>query len=125
MADGGFWSRFAAVAEQIAPIALKLTPLAPIAPAVQLGILEAEQLANASGTEKLAHALNLASTAALAANAQAGKTVVDPTYVQQQGALVISGVVQAVNAVKAVAHPAALTQAALPGGLEPMGQPQA
>lgn len=101
-AIGHFFERLAA----IAPALLSITPLAPIAGAVQAAIAEAEHLKGAgTGQEKLAHVVAIAKDAAAAVNAQAGHPVVDEAAVEQEAATVISAVVQATK----------LTLPALPG----------
>lgn len=90
-------SAFLKAARLLAPIALSLTPLAPIAGAVSTAIGEAEQIAGASGAEKLAHVTNIAIEAANAANVKAGHVVVDPVVVQQTAAAAITATVGAIN----------------------------
>ena len=83
----------------LAPIVLAATPLAPIAPFISLGIGEAEQLAGASGPEKLAHAVNIAQTGIAAVNAQAGKDLIDPALSADAISKGISTVVDVTNIV--------------------------
>lgn len=91
---------FAKKVGQFAPMILALTPLAPIAPAVALGIQEAEAIRGASGPEKLAHVVKIAKHAADAANAQAGKEVIDAAQVEATAGQVVSAVVSTVNLVE-------------------------
>lgn len=80
------WSTFAKIAMAVGPMALKFTPLAPIAEAVSAGIAEAQQIPGASGTEKLDHVTKIALAAADAANAQEGRIVLDPLVVKATAA---------------------------------------
>lgn len=90
----------------IGPTVLAFTPLAPIAGPVAAGIAEARALAGASNSEKLAHVVAIAKEAAVAANAQAGKTILDPDGVSATAGAVISSVVQVVNQVHAASDAA-------------------
>jgi len=87
--------------EQIAPIALSVTPLAPIAPFIALGIKTAEQIPGASGADKLALATTIAQSGVAAINAQAGHQEIDPMLVNQAIAQGIGTVVAVVNTVHA------------------------
>ena len=87
--------------EQIAPIALAVTPLAPIAPFIALGIKTAEQIPGASGADKLALATTIAQAGVAATNAQAGHQEIDPVLVSQAIAQGIGTVVAVVNTVHA------------------------
>lgn len=80
----------------VAPLILAVTPLAPIAPFVAAGIQEAEAIGG-SGPDKLVHVVNIAKAAADAANAQAGKTVIDPALVEASAASTVSAIVQISN----------------------------
>lgn len=87
---------------QIAPAVLMFTPLAPIAAPVQAAIQEAEvAFGPGHGPAKLAHVVAIATDAANAVNAQAGKIVVDPAAVTLGAGAIISGIVQVVNSVPA------------------------
>jgi hypothetical protein len=101
------WGAFLKIARTVAPVVLQFTPLAPISGAVTVGIQEAEQIEGASGTEKLAHVTNIAVEAANAANAQAGRIVVDPDMVQAEAAKAISTAVGAIKLVHDAHAPAA------------------
>ena len=90
-------SKWLQALEQIGPSILLFTPLAPIAPAVIAGIKVAEAIPGASGEQKKALVQQIAGLAAAGANAQAGKTVIDP---QQMGA--VSG--QAIDTVVSVVN---------------------
>lgn len=83
--------------EQLAPIALIGTPLAPLVPAVILGIQTAEQIKGASGQQKLILAQQIVNASVMGANAQAGHQVIDPAAVSDLTAKGISTVVTAVN----------------------------
>lgn len=91
---------------QIGPVVLAFTPLAPISGAVVAGIQLAEALKGASGDQKKAIVQQIAVTAAQGANAQAGKTVLDPALVQATSGAVIDAVVTSVNLVKHTPPPA-------------------
>src|SRR5262245_54998420 len=97
------WNLFKVIVGQAAPILLPLVPggttLTPLIPVIVQGIQEAEEIAEASGPEKKAHVINLATAAATALNAT-GKVQVDVTAVQQVAATGIDTVVAAVNVVK-------------------------
>lgn len=90
------WLRILA---QLGPQVLLFTPLAPIAPLVVAAIGEAEALAGATGPDKLAHVVNIATIAASAANAQAGHVVIDPATMQAAAENAISTVVGVTNMV--------------------------
>lgn len=96
-------SKFFSVLKQFAPIILALTPLAPIAPAVAEAIATAETIPGASGSEKLAAAKAIVVDAAQAVNAQAGHDKVNVAEVEASADSVISGVVDSVNHIKAIA----------------------
>lgn len=83
--------------EQLGPTILLFTPLAPIAPAVVAGIKVAEMIPSASGDQKKALVQQIAGLAAAGANAQAGKTVIDPTAIGAVSGQVIDAVVGVVN----------------------------
>jgi len=85
--------------QQLAPMVLAFTPLAPIAPFVSAGIQEAEQIQGASGADKLAHAINIARQGIAATNAQAGRTVIDPNLADSAIAAGINTTVSVVNIV--------------------------
>lgn len=104
--------KWLAALEQIGPIVLAFTPLAPIAPAVVGGIQLAESLKGASGAQKKAIVQQIAVTAAQGANAQAGKTVIDPDLVSSTSSAVIDAVVQSVNLVKQTPPDQAVEQTA-------------
>jgi len=89
------------VLAQVGPGVLKFTPLAPIAPEVIAAIGEAQQMPGATGPEKLAHVVNIATEAAQATNAQAGRVVIDPVAMQSTAATAISTVVQVTKMVEA------------------------
>lgn len=69
-----------------------------LAPIVVGAIHSAEQLKGASGAEKKAHALELVEAGAAAANAVAGKVVVDPNAAVAAAASGIDTVVKTINA---------------------------
>lgn len=101
----GFWSKFKQVAEVVAPAVLQFTPLAPLSAYIVPAIVEAESIKSAEGGQaKLLHVLAAATTAAQATNAQAGRMVIDPALIQTQGPLIVSNVITAINATKAIAH---------------------
>jgi hypothetical protein len=87
--------------ESIAPLALAMTPLAPIAPWVTIGIQTAERIPGASGPQKLALAKTIVSAGVAATNAQAGEQEIDPTLIDSALSSGISAVVDAVNVVHA------------------------
>lgn len=84
---------------QVGPQVLMFTPLAPIAAPVVAAIGEAEAMQGASGQEKLAHVVNIATDAATAANTQAGHVVIDPALMQATAATAISTAVNVTNMV--------------------------
>ncbi len=93
--------RFFQAVGKFAPLILAVTPLAPIAPAVMAAIQEAEALHGAgTGVEKLAHVKAIALDAAAAANAQAGKIVVDPAEIGAAVDQSVAAVVAVANVVK-------------------------
>jgi hypothetical protein len=101
----GFWSKFKQVAETIAPAVLQFTPLAPLSAYIVPAIVEAESIKSAEGGQaKLLHVLAAATTAAQATNAQAGRMLIDPALIQSQGPMIVSNVITAINATKAIAH---------------------
>jgi hypothetical protein len=77
--------------------ALKASPLAPIAEPVTAAIAEAQQFKGASGKEKLAHVLAVATDAAAAAQ-KAGLSI-DPAMVAAAGEKAISTAVDVTNIV--------------------------
>jgi hypothetical protein len=89
------------VLEQVGPGVLKFTPLAPIAPQVIAAIGETQGMPGATGPEKLAHVVNIATQAAQAANAEAGRVVIDPGAMQTTAETAISTVVQVTKMVEA------------------------
>lgn len=89
--------RWLQVLEQVGPTVLMFTPLAPIAPAVVAGIKVAEAIPGATGPQKKALVQQIAGLAAAGANAQAGKTVVDPTSLEAVSGQAIDTVIGVVN----------------------------
>lgn len=87
----------------VAPMILSFTPLAPIAGAVSLGIQAAEQIPGATGEQKKALVQQIVALGAQATNAQAGKTVIDPT----EAATVANTAIDTVVGVANIAHNAA------------------
>jgi len=87
--------------EQLAPMVLVATPLAPLAPFIAIGIREAEQIKGATGQDKLAHAVAITKAAVTGVNAQAGKTVIDPTVADDALKHGISTVVDVVKIIQA------------------------
>lgn len=85
------------VLQTVGLAALQASPLAPIAPAVAVVIAEAEQIRGATGKDKLAHVLNSATAAAVAAQ-QAGANI-SPETVQAVGEQVVSLAVSVTNLV--------------------------
>lgn len=84
---------------KFAPLILAITPLAPIAPAVAAAIQEAEAIQGATGPEKRAHVINVATAAATVAQQSGAK--VDPAAVQAAAGQTIDAIV----AVAKAAHP--------------------
>jgi hypothetical protein len=82
---------------KIAPTILALTPAAPIAPWVALGIQAAEGIPQASGAQKLEIAKVIAKVGVAAVNAQAGSTVINPAAADELLASSINAVVAATN----------------------------
>lgn len=85
------------IVENIAPIILAATPLAPIAPFVALGIRVAEGIPGATADQKLVIAKSIASVGVQAANAQAGKEVIDTKAADTLVTSGINAVVAATN----------------------------
>lgn len=77
--------------------ALQASPLAPIAPVVIHAIAEAETMSGKSGTEKLAHVVNIATDAAQVAQSQGVK--IDPVAVQGAATKAVSTAVEVTNIV--------------------------
>ena len=92
--DLGKWLK---LVEQIAPLALAATPLAPIAPFVAAGVRVAEQVPGADGPTKQAIAKQIVDIGVAATNAQAGHTEIDPDVVHNLVSDGINTVVGAVN----------------------------
>lgn len=112
-------SQWLALVEQISPIILLATPLAPIAPFVALGIKTAEQLPGATGAQKLALAKTIVSAGVAATNAQAGHVEVDPALVDSAVSSGIAAVVATANLVQAAKAENA-TEAAAAIGVTPI-----
>lgn len=89
----------------IAPKVLLLTPLAPIAPAVQEAIAEAEAMKGASGDQKLAHVVKIAVDSAEVA--QASGVHIDPQAVEHAAEKAVSTAVDITNIAAGVKQPAA------------------
>lgn len=89
----------------VAPKVLLLTPLAPIAPAVQAAIAEAEAIPGASGHDKLAHVVQIASNAAQIAKASGVN--IDPDAVEQAAEKAVSTAVDITNIAAQAKQPAA------------------
>ena len=77
--------------------ALSASPLAPISGIVASAIGEAEAIPGATGQQKLAHVLNIATNAAQMAQASGVK--IDPAIVQSAGASAIATAIQVTNIV--------------------------
>lgn len=92
--------------KMILPVVLAQNPkTAVVAPFVIEGIEAAEQLPGAKGAAKAAHAKEIALAAIHAANAEAGRTVVDPDAVSEA---IDSGIETGVAVVNVVhGHPTA------------------
>ncbi len=87
--------------EQLAPMVLVATPLAPLAPFIAIGIREAEGIKGATGQKKLEHAVAITKAAVTGVNAQAGKTVIDPVVADDALKHGISTVVDVVKIIQA------------------------
>ena len=94
-------SKFLDGLKTFGPIVLAVTPLAPIAPAVQAAIAEAESIKDAKGKDKLAHVVAVARASAQAA--QAAGVKIDPAAVESAASEVIDAVVAVANIHKAKA----------------------
>jgi hypothetical protein len=83
--------------------ALSVSPLAPIAGPVAAAIAEAEAMHGKSGAEKLAHVVDLATDAAIIAQALGkpvdGQMPIDPEQFRKIAAVAISAAVDATNVV--------------------------
>ena len=67
------------ILEEVGPIVLTFTPLAPIAPIVVAGINIAEQIPGATGDQKKTFVQQLVGLGAQGANTVTGKSVIDPS----------------------------------------------
>jgi hypothetical protein len=67
------------ILEQVGPMVLLFTPLAPIAPIVIAGIMTAESIKGATGPQKKELVMQLVAQGAAGTNLAANKTVIDPT----------------------------------------------
>lgn len=85
--------------------ALQASPLAPIAMPVSIAIGEAEAIPGATGAQKLAHVLAIATAAA--STAQAEGVNIDPNLVAATGAKAISTAVDVTKIVHQAHQPAA------------------
>lgn len=102
---GFSWSEFAHDALGLAPLILQFTPLAPIAPFISSGITTAENAGAAaaaggspmSGQDKLALAISEVQNLIGAANAQAGRPVIDANLSADLLAAGISAVVDIIK----------------------------
>lgn len=92
------------VLKQVGPIVLAFTPLAPIAPAVIAGIAAAEALPGATGEQKKVIVQQIVTAGAAAANAQAGRVVIDPADAAAAAHTAIDTIVTVTNIVEK-AHP--------------------
>src|SRR5438093_12084280 len=95
--------------EQLAPLVLVATPLAPLAPFIAIGHREAEGIKGATGQKKLEHAVAITKAAVTGVNAQAGKTVIDPTVADdalKHGISTVVDVVKIIHARQTVLVPA-------------------
>lgn len=87
------------VLEQVGPIVIALSPLAPIAPAVVAGIRAAEAIPGATSSQKKAKTMEIVSAAVQGANAQAGKVVVDPNEAMLAADNAIDTIVHVTNVI--------------------------
>ena len=85
------------VLEQIGPMILLATPLAPIAGAVIAGIQLAESLPGATGDQKRQIVQQIVAVAAAGANAQAGTPRLDPATASTVAGDVIDSIVGVTN----------------------------
>lgn len=87
------------VVKSLAPVIIAIVApgLAPLGTVIASAITEAEQLAGASGPDKKAHVVAIASDAAAAINLTAKKTVVDPATVASSAGSAIDVVVSVAN----------------------------
>lgn len=94
------WHLAGDLVKVLAPLVLPMInpKLAPLAVDIGRGMSEAQEIPGASNVEKLGHVQAIASTAASAINATAGKVVVDPTDLNAAVALGVQAVVDIVNA---------------------------
>ena len=86
------------ILKRLAPVALALTPAAPLAPFIAVAIQAAEQIPGASGPTKLAIAREIVKISVNATNAQLGYAKVDPELVDEAIENGINTVVAVVNA---------------------------
>lgn len=87
------------ILEQLGPIALAFTPLAPIAPLVIAGIRTAEAIPGATGDQKKQLVQQIVAIGAQGANAQAGKSVIDPQAAADSTGSIIDAIVGVTNIV--------------------------
>ena len=85
--------------EQLAPMVLMFTPLAPIAPFVAQGISLAEQIPGATGEQKKSFAMQLALMGAQATNLAKGHELLVPDQLQAMTGSTIDLIVAATNLV--------------------------
>ncbi len=84
---------------QLGPIVLAATPLSALAPAVVAGIAAAEGLPGATGPQKKEIVKQIVSAAAQGANAQVGRTIIDPALAVDSASHVIDTIVNITNIV--------------------------
>lgn len=81
----------------VVPMILAETPAAPIAPFIAIGISAAEQIPGATGPQKLEVAKQLANIGVAAANAQAGKELINPSLVNETADNSIKTIISVMN----------------------------
>ena len=99
----GFWSKFAHIAEKLAPVILPFVPGLPpeLIPLITSGIQAAEQIPAANGPQKRAHVLFLVHDGLDGVNALHGTTLVPSDALTASVDAGITAVVSSVNAIRA------------------------
>lgn len=90
--------------ETLGPLVLATTPLAPLAPIVVAAIRAAESIPGATGEQKQQAAKNIINIWVQAANAIAGKALLDPVLADQTAGAAIDAVVGVANLAHGVAQ---------------------
>jgi hypothetical protein len=112
--------KWLSILEEVGPMVLQFTPLAPIASAVTAGIRLAEALPGTTGQQKQQTVMQIVATAVAGANAQAGKQIMDPAEAVNAASAAIDTIVHVTNVVAGVKS--ATTSATTDTGTSPVVQ---